>query len=683
MKVVVTILLLLCFFNVGIAQEYPRKNIDVQKLTDDLLAQQELDINYEELYENLLQILSNPLSLNTATEEDFRFLNILSEVQLQNLLSYRKEQGGFTSIYELQSVEEFDLQTIQRFAPFVVVNSNPLKTSFLKSISSRHNTYLILRYDYILQEKKGFTEEADSASRFLGSPGRIYTRLRSSKPGDYSIGFTMEKDAGEVMQWRPEDRYYGFDYSSFHVQVQNKGIVKNLIIGDFQGQFGQGVLLGGFFGFGKGSETIATIRRSSIGFVPYTSVQESSMLRGAAVTLKGTSNIDFSFYYSRKRKDAVLDYTDEIDEERITSFQTTGLHRNMKELSTRNRILESNYGAVANANYGQLKGGLILNGTAFENPVLKTKSVYNQFTFEGLHNTNIGGFADYSFQNFNFFGEVAKSINGGWGGVVGILGSMTNQLDVSLLFRKYAPNFYSFYSNAFGESSIPQNESGIYWGWKYTANKKLSVAGYLDLFRFKWLRYRSYTPSVGHEWLLRLNYSPNKETLFYVQYKEEQKVMNIAGDANLYATAEGIKRSALINVSYSLADNLQMKTRAQGSTYQFNEKSSQGIAIMQDIDWTLNKFQFIGRYALFQTDDYDNRQYTYERDAYLAYSFPAYYGKGVRTYLMLEYTLNKYVSLWLRFSQTRYLNQETIGSGVDTIEGTQRNDIRFQLVLRP
>ncbi len=646
------------------------------------MAQQDLDVNYEELYENLLQILANPLSLNSATEEDFRFLHILSEAQLQSLLEYRKSQNRFTSIYELQSIENFDLQTIHRFAPFVIVNPKSIKTSFLKSISSRQNTYLILRYDYTLQEKKGFVDATDPASKFLGSQGRVYTRFRSSKPGDYSIGFTFEKDAGEAMQWRPKNQYYGFDYTSFHIQVQNKGIIKNLIVGDFQGQFGQGILLGGFFGFGKGSETITTTRRSSIGFIPYTSVHESAMLRGGAVTISATKHIDFSFFYSRKRKDAVLNQVEDNDE-RITSFQTTGLHRNEKELATRNRIQESNYGVIASMGYGKLKGGIIMNGTSFENPVQKTRSVYNQFTFEGISNTNLGGYADYSFHNFNFFGEVATSLNGGWGGVVGILGSLTNQLDVSLLFRKYDPNFYSFYSNAFGESSIPQNESGMYWGWKYTFNRKLSIAGYLDLFSFKWLRYRSYLPSVGHEWLFRLNYSPNKKSLFYAQYKEEQKVANISGDANLYRTTEGIKRSALLNFSYSLTDDLQMKTRMQGSQYQFNNNTSQGIAIMQDINWKISRFEITGRYALFQTDDYDNRQYTYERDAYLAYSFPAYYGKGVRTYLMLEYAMNKYVSFWLRYSLTRYLDQETIGAGVDTIAGNQRNDIRIQVVLRP
>jgi hypothetical protein len=183
--------------------------------------------------------------------------------------------------------------------------------------------------------------------------------------------------------------------------------------------------------------------------------------------------------------------------------------------------------------------------------------------------------------------------------------------------------------------------------------------------------------------MLRFNYVPNKKTSFAMQYKEEVKVRNISGDGNLYLTAEGIKRSGLINFNYTVAEAITMKTRMQGSLYQFNHETSAGITVMQDINWKISPVEFTARYALFQTDDYDNRQYTYERDAYLAYSFPSYFGKGVRTYLMVEYLINKHVSVWLRYSHTRYLDQETIGSGMDTIEGNQRNDFRIQLLLRP
>jgi hypothetical protein len=48
-----------------------------------------------------------------------------------------------------------------------------------------------------------------------------------------------------------------------------------------------------------------------------------------------------------------------------------------------------------------------------------------------------------------------------------------------------------------------------------------------------------------------------------------------------------------------------------------------------------------GRYAIFDTEDYDNRQYVYERDVWLTYSLPAYEGRGVRNYIVAEYSFHE------------------------------------------
>lgn len=307
-------------------------------------------------------------------------------------------------------------------------------------------------------------------------------------------------------------------------------------------------------------------------------------------------------------------------------------------------------------------------------------TVYNQFTFEGIQNKNIGFFLNYTFQNLAFFSEVSRTISAGGAYVGGILWSLTPKLDVSVLYRKFDRNFYSFYSNAFAENSITQNESGIYWGYKYRFNQKISLAGYVDLFQFPWLRYRGYTPSAGHEWLLRFTYQPSRKVMIFIQGREESKSRNIADENfTLYYTGQGKKHNYWINGDYGLRQKLRMKTRAQFSTYEFNNRITNGFALMQDISVEVGKFQFTFRYALFDTDDYDNRQYVYENDVLLAYSMPAYDGIGVRKIAMMEYKMNRYVSFWLRYATMRYPYDEKIGSGIDTIEGNIKNDVKFQI----
>ncbi len=681
MRYTIILLIVTTYIPTLFAQEYPQKDVDLEVLADEIFGFQDLDLNYQELYENMAQLLANKINLNTASTEELRFLNLLSEEQVQNLITYRSENGQLLSVYELQSVPGFDLEIINKIIPFVKVDDSA-GGSLIKRIISEENNYLIARYDRTLETKDGFKQDKSPSTRFKGDDGDLYLRFRTSKPGDFSLGFTLEKDAGEQITWNSQNKQYGFDFLSFHTQFLNKGKLKNLIIGDYQTQFGQGLLLGGSFGYGKGSEAVMTVRRSNLGFLPYTSANETGYKRGAAATYELMHYVFVSGFYSNALRDASVN-SDTLESSSISSFQTTGFHRNANELANRHQIREENYGGILNFRKGAIDAGVICNILNYSIPIDRDPQPYNQFSFEGKSLSNAGAFLNYTFHNFTFFSEAAKTVREGYGITAGILGSLTPKLDIALHYRNYQRNFYSLYSNGFSENSIPQNESGMYWGWKYRWNKKFSASGYADLFRFPWLRYRSYAPSTGHEWLIRFNYQPSRNVLIFLQAREESKVRN-GSDAqdNLYVTFEGIKRNYWINFDYPVSDNIKMKTRAQFSTFDFDNTHSKGMTILQDISFDLGKLSLVARHAMFDTEDYDNRQYVYERDVWLAYSLPAYSGKGIRNYVVAEYTFSKKLSVWIRYAHTRYTDRDAIGSGADVISGRKKNDIRIQTRIK-
>ena len=149
----------------------------------------------------------------------------------------------------------------------------------------------------------------------------------------------------------------------------------------------------------------------------------------------------------------------------------------------------------------------------------------------------------------------------------------------------------------------------------------------------------------------------------------------------LYPKLE-IKRNYWINFDYPVSDKIKMKSRAQFSTFDFDNVQSKGMAILQDISIDLGKLNFVARYAMFDTEDYDNRQYVYERDVWLAYSLPAYSGKGIRNYIVAEYAFSKKFSIWIRYAHTRYTDRDMIGSGADSIVGREKNDIRIQTRIK-
>lgn len=666
--------------NLAYPQRTEEDNIDVGQITDELLSSRDEAIEDEDVYENFLQMLSSPTDLNTITAEELGSLHILTDAQVDNFIRYRSEQGLLLDVHELQVIPGFDMETILKLSPFVRVidPAKKLDKSLLHRMFSAGNSYIVTRYERTLETKKGFVNSAGSGRVFQGSPDKTYLRFRSSIPGDFSFGFTGEKDAGEKFAVDPGSHRWGFDYTSLHLQLQNKGKLKNLIAGDFQTQFGQGLALGGGFRPGKNGESIATTRKSNIGFRPYTSVRESAYQRGLAITFQPSAYTEISTFYSYAFRDA----STEKNGDTVTSFQSTGYHRTTSELSARKKIAEQNAGLVISVRKKRMDIGLIMNHIQFGTTLRKMPTLYNQHAFTGNSNLNTGLYVNYRIGNISFFSEASRSSSGGWAGLTGALISVDSKMEAAILYRNYGVNYHTFSSNAFSESTGPANEQGIYWGWKYTWNRRYSLNGYVDLFRFPWLGFRRYRPSDGYEWLMRTNYKPTRKISLFLQVRQESKAINTAENFNLYKTGNGIRNNFAFQCDYGMGEAVRFKTRIQYNNYEVNRATSEGWAFIQDFTFTSGRIQFSARHALFHTDQYDNRHYVYENDAWLSYSLPAYSGVGVRNYVLFEYKINKTVTIWLRYARTRMLNSEEIGSGQDVIEGNTRNDVKFQARVR-
>lgn len=687
MRGLLTVTLMALFTSAIHAQYIKRPEIDLERFIEEIFAIQSGDVSSEELFEQLLLIYSNPINLNNTNEEELRSLFILSENQLHNFDNYIKQHGKLLSIYELQAIPSFDLTTINRLLPFVTVREAGLSgdnRSLLQRVLAEENNYLLLRYDNTLENKRGYLPPKDSTdNRYIGNKGKYYTRFRVSHNNDFSIGFTAEKDAGEKVNWDSQDNEYGADFYSGHIQLQNQGILKNIVLGDYQIQYGQSLLLGAGFNIGKGSETITTIRRANLGIRPYTSAIETNFFRGLATTLSFNKNIETTFFYSRLRQDAAIKSDTLISESYISSIQQSGFHRTINELNNRDQLIERNYGGniLFKSNNRRLSLGSTIISTDFSEPINRTPRNYNQFEFDGLNNYSVGLFGDYNWQNVNLFAEFARSKSGGFGSILGLIANLTDKLETSILIRNYEQNFHTFYGNAFGESTRNINESGWYWGLKYTFNRKISFTGYFDSFQFPWLRASINAPSNGYEYLSRITYTPTRTISFYAQIREESKANNLSTQdqkSEVRFPLEGIKRNYLVGIRYPANTIITFKSRVQWSTYDFNSNRTKGYAMWQDINVDLNKFRLTGRIAVFDTDDFNNAQYAFENDVLYFFSVPAYNGRGTRQYVVLQYRPLKKLTLWAKFARTNFRDREEIGSGLETIEGSKRTDIRIQ-----
>jgi hypothetical protein len=457
------------------AQDYPRRTPDFDRLTQELFAEIQTDqIPYEDLYGTLLNYYQSPLNLNTATAEELRALPLLREKQVAALLTHRHITGPLLSVYELQAVPDWDVRTIARVAPFVTVagtSPNAARGPLWQRIKQEENNAVLLRYERVLQQRKGYTPvdtfQGRPTLRYLGSPDALAVRYRVSHAHDFSLGFTAEKDAGEPLAWRPAQNQLGPDFLSAHFVLYEQGKLKTLALGDYQLQFGQGLLLSSGLAAGKGAETITTLRRASLGVRPYAALLENTFFRGAAATYQLAPRWEATAFASHKNIDAnarlATDSLAQFDEF-SSSLLLTGLHRTATEIANRQRLGET----VAGGHLGYLStdGNLALGfsavGTHYGMAFQKRAEPYNYYEFSGQNNVAVGAHYSYGWHNLLLFGESGRSSGGGLGTVNGLLASLGTNVDAAVLLRYYDADFHTFYGNALGENTRNINESGLY-----------------------------------------------------------------------------------------------------------------------------------------------------------------------------------------------------------------------------
>lgn len=190
-------------------------------------ARQEDDIVNDDMQWQQLEIYrKHPLSLNKADVAELASLGLLTTLQIDELINYKKQFGKLLSIYELQAVPGFDETTIQLILPYVTVAEINKITKGEQTILLKNN---LLRY-------------------------------RSS-----TVGVQVKKD----------------NYSAYYF-IKNHHRIKSLAIGDFTVNMGQGLINWQAYALGKNSMITHIKREGDI----IRGSNSAGVNRGAAITLQ-------------------------------------------------------------------------------------------------------------------------------------------------------------------------------------------------------------------------------------------------------------------------------------------------------------------------------------------------------------------------------------------------------------
>ncbi len=660
-----------------------------QQRIESLAEEAEEELDYSELIEELEVFLRNPINLNFATADDLRRLYFLNDIQINNLLNHISMFGRLLSIYELQSVEGFDMETIRLLQPYVTVSEERFRRHFrLDDMLREGNSQFFLRYQQLLEEQRGFSPiepeemEANPNARYLGSPFRLYSRYRFTYYNNVSIGMTAEKDPGEEFFRGTQPN--GFDYYSGHLYVRDFGRLRAAVVGDFQVQFGQGLTLWSGLAFGKSGEAV-DVKKNGLGLRPYTSVDENNFLRGTGVTV-GFGDFELTGFFSSKYRDANVLEMDTVTGEAlvITSLQQTGLHRTPRELENKNAVQESLYGGHLAWKRNNLSLGMTAYRMELGADYQRNLSFYNQFDFNDRTNTNFGFDYNYISRNFNFFGEAAMSENGGYALLNGVMMSLDPRLSLALLHRKFSKDYQSLFAAAFSENTRVVNEDGLYLGINARLSQQWRISAYADHFSFPWMKFRTYLPSKGYEYLVQVNYRPSRGTEMYARYRIKNKPLNTQDPDMIRHLEDVVRQNYRFHISYPISPSFSLRNRIELVHFRFGERKEKGYAIYQDVIYRSlsSPLAVTLRYALFDTDGFDSRIYVYENDVLYAFSFPFYADRGSRAYVLVRYRLNRNIDLYARLAQTWYSNRNSTGSGLDLIEGNTRTEIKAQMRIR-
>ena len=671
-KVFLIFVLLLCYSFRLLAQEDPI----IKDLIEQLATEFDEDFDLSELSDHLNEYRRKPIDLNKTDAAQLKTLFFLSPLQISNLLQYRKEIGRFNSLLELQIIDGFDLLTIERLLPFIRLgSSNSIDKLLSKELFTAANQEVFLRYGQTLEKQRGF--EALPGSHYLGTREKLLGKYKYRYKDLLSANLILEKDAGEQMFSKTSKS--PMDFLSGNLSFSNIGIVKSLVIGDYSLQFGQGLSLWSGFGFGKGPD-VTSVAKKDLGLRPYSSANEISFLRGLAATFSLSKHVLLTTFASSRN----LDASTKIDSSGMltqVNMSSSGLHRTASELKNKNALGQQIFGTALQYQSDNLNIGATAYNSHYSNAFVTGPLGYNRYNFVGNNLTNLGLHYNYTFYNVYFYGETAYSLDGGIATVNGAMASLSRTLSMVLVNRHYDKDHHSFLTRGLGESSEASNENGWYAGLNITPNKKITFALYGDYFKFPWLKYRIDLPSQGFEMLSQLVFTPNKNFKATVRFKAEQKQQNPDGNRDSVYIVDVNKRNYRFAVSYNLNRSLSLESRAEFTQYDKSLIHDIGFLVFQDISLKPMGSNLSGniRLAYFKSDSYNSRIYAYEDDVLYSSGFGMYNGKGFRTYLNLRYKVRRNLDVWTRYALFLYQDVNTVGSGLDLIQGNKKNDVKVQI----
>ncbi len=619
-------------------------------------------VDVEQMTDEISELLAHGIELNSANESSLKKLPMLGQNAIDGILRHRELYSRFYSVYELKycdGISESELDFLKHYA-YVGDNDSIKRDDSFNQIHATITSFA----GRIFPDKSGY--KSDAKTPYLGNPWQTYLKMKVNVGTKAFMNFSMEEDAGE--------RFFSTndgisDYKSASIELRDIKWFDKIVVGDYHASFGQGLAIGGY-NLGK-SSCIDGDMLSYEGITRHSSTSEYGYYRGGGVMVSPTNKLQVSLFGSHQKLDATLS-----DSSTINSLKTDGYHRTKAELEKRRNVERNMFGG--NIKWKQKKWSIGATGLYYKYDHILTP---NSQPYNILRTRNRADNYDMSvdyklkIKNIQLTGEFGKSAEKGWATVNHARIHANSRMSFSLVQRHYTPEYNADFSNAFGENSRNQNESGVYLGVDFLPYSHIHLRGYIDVYRFDWLRYQVGEPSIGSDCIAVMDIGLGLNKKLTVKYRKHTKSQSDS-DKHVFEKEMHTWRLAYKDDSRTIFNH---KTIMQA-----NKLFGWGYVIAQDFSLSRrNKRANISiRYAYFHAPDYQNRISLSEKDVTGYFSMPVFYGEGHHIGVTAQWKISPRIQVYGKYSGLIYIDgREQIGSQTnEIIEGNKSTQARFTIV---
>ena len=615
--------------------------------------------DWEDTYDMLCELEQQPLNLNTATREELEALPFLSAHQVEDLIEYIYRYGPMKSMNELRMIKTLDLTQTELLRYFTFVEDERVEPGFprLSNILKygRHETMANVRVPFY--QRKG------DENGYIGYPYRHWLRYKMSY-GDYvKAGFVGSQDAGEP--FFADKNKAGYDFYSYYLQIRKLGRIDNAVVGKYKLSTGMGLVLNNSFGLGKLAMLQQLGRNTNI-VRPHSSRSQSGFFQGAAATVSLSTQWRLTAFLSYRPLDATLN-----DDGTISTIVTGGYHRTPTEMEKKNNSHAADAGTHIGYRQGGLHAGATVLYTHFDRQLCpNTKTLYRRYNAQGNNFMNVSADYGYLHPRFALNGEAAVNRDGALATINSLSLQAADGLTVMLLQRFFSYRYTALYARTMTEGGHVQNESAVYLGATWKPRPDLQLQAYTDYAYFAWARYQ--VSQASHAWdnLLSATYSRGTWTLTG-RYRLHLRQRDNETKTALTNYTEHRGRLSLTQGSARLTATTQADAVSTGDDW--------GYMLSETVGRQWHKLKASAGCGYFNTTGYASRLYVYERSPLYAFSFPAYFGEGMRLMLMVQSSPVSRLTLTAKLGLTRYFDRSTIGTGLQLIDSPMQTDLDLQL----